>query len=207
MVTFQVPLTQQGPGASRRLFRFSVPQRSVLLAGSRYQQLPHSLCSALIEQFHHLGFGYYVGCAGGVDRSFREALAVSPYCKECFVACAFSSRLPESRSLGLFCSVVVPKHLPPKAALYRRTLWMVRRCSLVVVFPQNPYDSHRWGKGSRLVFRSAVYHLRPMFVVSDQSPPESVTYRILPSNLFGVLDGYWVVPHPFEEGGVCEDEL
>ena len=194
MVTFQVPLSAQSNRAAHRTIRFSVPHRSVLLAGSRYQQLPHSLCSCLVEQFHHLGFDLLVGCARGVDRSFREAVAVSPYNKECFVACAFSSRIAESRSLGLSYSVVVPEHVSAKAALHRRTVWMVRRCSLVVVFPHSPYHPRRWGKGSQLVFRSAVDHHKPVFVVSDEPPAESISCRILPLNLFGLLDGYWVVP-------------
>ena len=64
----------------------------------------------------------------------------------------------------------------------------------------------RWGPGSRLVFRAAMYHLKPVFVAAQDPPPESVHYRLLPADLFGVLRGYWAVPHPFGDGGPCDDE-
>jgi len=76
---------------------------------------------------------------------------------------------------------------------------------MVVLFPENPRD-HCWGKGSSLVFRASMYHLKPVFVVSSTPPKESIHYRVLPSSLFGVVDGYWVVPHPVKEGGTCDDE-
>ena len=34
------------------------------------------------------------------------------------------------RAEGLFASMVVPEGIPPKAALARRTLWLVKRSSL-----------------------------------------------------------------------------
>jgi hypothetical protein len=58
MVTFQVPLKEKVGDP----FRFSVPGRAVLLAGSRHGALPGKTCSQLIQQFHHLGFRFYVGC-------------------------------------------------------------------------------------------------------------------------------------------------
>ena len=201
MVTFQVPLKQE----AEKPFRFSVAGRSVLLAGSRHGSVPHDTCCQLIQQFHHLGFRFFVGCAAGIDRCFREALSVSPYHKDCVVACAFSSRVYHARSLGLYASVVVPPGLTPAAALRRRTLWMVRRSSLVLLVPVDP-TIDRWGPGSRLVFRSAMYHLKPVFVAALDPPPESVHYRLLPADLFGVLRGYWAVPHPFGDGGPCDDE-
>ena len=115
MVTFQVPLKQE----AGEPFRFSVAGRSVLLAGSRHGSMPHDTCCQIIQQFHHLGFRFFVGCAAGIDRCFREARAVSPYHKDCVVACAFSSRVHPARSLGLYASVVVPPGLPPAAALRR----------------------------------------------------------------------------------------
>ena len=36
------------------------------------------------------------------------------------------------RAEGLFASTVVPEGIPPKAALARRTLWLVKRSSVVV---------------------------------------------------------------------------
>ena len=112
MVTFQVPLKQE----AGKPFRFSVAGRSVLLAGSRHGSVPHDTCCQIIQQFHHLGFRFFVGCAAGIDHSFREALAVSPYHKDCVVACAFSGRVRHARSLGLYASVVVPPGLAPAGA-------------------------------------------------------------------------------------------
>ena len=76
---------------------------------------------------------------------------------------------------------------------------------LVVLFPESPFDGV-WGPGSHLVFRASMYHLKPVFVVSSKAPKESVHYRLAESDLFGVVRGYWVVPHPIEEGGPCDDE-
>ena len=90
-----------------------------------------------MEQFARRNFSFLVGCADGVDCSFRRALAHSPYRERCFVACAFSGRRKRARSDGLFASVVVPEGLPPKAALHRRTLGMVKRCSLATRHPSH----------------------------------------------------------------------
>jgi len=207
MVTFQIPFQQekQGRREAEEIFRFSVARRTVLLAGSRYGQVPQPTCLKLIHKLHQHGFGFFVGCASGVDRCFRETLAKSPYSKDCFVGCAFKNRLYSSRSLGLYASVVVPDNLPPKAALHRRTLWLVKRSCMVVLFADNPKDKS-WGKGSSLVFRSAMYHLKPVFVVSSSPPKNSIHYRLFKSKLFGVVEGYWAVPHPFGDGGMCDDE-
>jgi len=159
----------------------------------------------LVHALAKQGFSFLVGCADGVDRSFRRAISTSKYHNRCFVACAFDYRLKHSYTYGLFASVVVPKNIRPKAALHRRTVWMVRRCSMVVLFPENPKDSS-WGAGSRLVFKAALYNLKPLFVVCSSPPPTSIHYRVLRSNLFGVVDGWWVVPHPVKEGGLCDDE-
>jgi len=202
MVTFHVPFLQSG---GRGEFRFSVSERAVLFAGSRYAELPSRTCSLLISEFARLGFGFLVGCARGVDNSFRRALAHSSYRERCFVACAFPQRVKSVSCLGLDAGVVVPQNLQPKAALHRRTLWMVKRCSLVVLFPQNPLNGS-WGKGSQLVFRASMYHLKPMFVVSSTPPKKSIHYRVVSSSLFGVVEGYWVVPHPVSDGGPCDDE-
>ena len=82
---------------------------------------------------------------------------------------------------------------------------MVKRCSLVVLFPESPKDGF-WGKGSRLVFRASMYNLKPVFVISARPTANSVHYRVLSSTLFGAVKGYWVVPHPVIEGGTCDDE-
>ena len=95
MVCFCIPHKQAG---GRESVQFSVSGHPVLLAGSRHRILPVELCQAIIQQFHHLGFRFYIGCAGGVDRCFRSALAESPYHNDGFVACAFASRVRQSRS-------------------------------------------------------------------------------------------------------------
>jgi len=205
MVRFSVPTKKQGEEGNEQFFRFSVPAWSVVFAGSRYLEVSHRTCTELIEAFAGQGFSFYIGCADGVDRSFRRAVARSSFQDRCFVACAFSYRMKYSHSYGLFASVVVPKNISPKAALHRRTIWMVKRCSMVVLFPENPKDNS-WGKGSSLVFRASVYHLKPVFVVSSTPPKSSIHYRVLPASLFGVVGGYWVVPHPISEGGTCDDE-
>jgi hypothetical protein len=196
MVTFSVPVKEG-------YFSFTVPQRSVLFAGSRRLYVSQEICKYLLTQFGEHGFSFYVGCAEGVDRSFRKALSLSGYRKKSFVACAFEER--RKRSYGLYASVVVPDNISPKAALYRRTIWLVKRCSLVVLFPEHPYCK-TWGKGSKLVFTSAMYHLKPVFVVADNPPKESCLYKVLASNLFGTVSGFWAVPHPVTEGGTCDDE-
>jgi len=207
MVTFSIPIKKKEGEAfeQQQYFRFSVPEWSVLFAGSRYLKVSGRVCSELVESFAKLGFGFYIGCANGVDRSFRRAVSESPHKNNCFVACAFPERTKSSYTYGLFASVVVPKNIPPKAALHRRTIWMVKRCSMVVLFPENPIDKS-WGKGSRLVFRASMYHLKPVFVVSSTPPPKSIHYRIFPTSLFGVVDGWWVIPHLMEDGGTCDDE-
>ena len=212
MVTFNIPIKEADSKTKSssnqkeaQFFSFSVPQISVLLAGSRYKAVPQNVCNSLVQALAKQGFSFLVGCANGVDRSFRLAISKSQYHERCFVACAFRQRLKQYYTYGLFASVVVPKNIPPKAALHRRTVWMVKRCSMVVLFPDNPKDGS-WGKGSRLVFKAALYNLKPMFIVSSTPPPRSIHYRVLKSNLFGVVEGYWVVPHPIEEGGTCDDE-
>ena len=202
MVKFSIPVSQRD---GKAYFSFSVPEISVLFAGSRYQVVPKKTCHKLVHQLGRQGFSFFVGCAEGVDRSFRRVLAQSEFKDRCFVACAFAQRLKYFHSYGLFASVVVPKNLSPKAALHRRTIWMVKRCSLVVLFPENPRDKS-WGKGSSLVFRASMYHLKPVFVVCSTPPRKSIHYRVVSSNLFGVVDGYWVVPHPISDGGTCDEE-
>lgn len=86
MISFQV-------GASGKPWRFSVPPQGVLFAGNRSRSLPSSLCRALVEGLGEAGFGFWVGCASGVDRCFRQALAESRYAERTFVGCAFEERV------------------------------------------------------------------------------------------------------------------
>ena len=197
MVTFKV-------GAEPAV-QFKVQARSVLFAGSRCGQVQGSVSRALIESFRRQGFGFFVGCADGVDAAFRQALADSE-CRrdEVFVGCAFEPRAQRCRAQGLFASAVVPEGIPPKAALARRTLWLVKRSSVVVLFPERPGDG-LWGPGSRLAFRSSLYHLKPAFVVASRPPAAPAYCRVVASDLFATVDGYWVVPHTFRDG-FCDDE-
>ena len=105
---------------------------------------------------------------------------------------------------GLFASAVVPEGIPPRAPLARRTLWLVKRSSLVVLFPERPAD-RQWGPGSRLAYRSALYHLKPTFVVASRPPVAPAFCRVAAADLFATVDGYWVVPHTFRDG-LCDDE-
>ena len=201
MVSFRV----SEAAGSREGFEFSVAGRMVLVAGSRHQQVARRTCRDVLEGFHNLGFHFFIGCAGGVDESFKRALADSPFRKDGYIACAFNRRAFQARALGLTAFKVVPEGLHPKAALRRRTLWMVKRCSLVVLFPESPFDG-KWGPGSRLVFRASMYHLKPVFLACRKAPKQSVHYRVAESDLFATVRGYWVVPHTLEEGGLCDDE-
>ena len=197
MVSFQV--------SGQPALRFKVAARAVLFAGSRRGQVEQPVCRALVERFRRHGFGFFVGCATGVDAAFRAALAHSA-CgpDEVFVGCAFGKRARRCRAEGLFASAVVPEGIPPRAALARRTLWLVKRSSLVVLFPERPAD-RQWGPGSRLAYRSALYHLKPTFVVASRPPVAPAFCRVAAADLFATVDGYWVVPHTFRDG-LCDDE-
>ena len=204
MVTFTIPITEKQKG-KKQVFTFSVHAQSVMLAGSRNLEIPPALCRDLVNKIYLQGFGFFVGCAGGVDRSFRKSLTYYPYHKRAFVACAFHERTKPEHTFGLFASVVVPEKIPYKAALARRTVWMARRCELLVLFPVDPLTI-KWGRGSTLAFNTATLNLKPVFVVSETPPPESAVYNIFSASLFDVVNGFWVVPHTYKQGGTCEDE-
>ena len=128
MVTFSVPVKQ---GQTQFCFRFAVQEAGVLFAGSRYGQIPQSTCKALLNGLAHQGFSFWVGCANGVDQCFRKALSESAYMDRTFVGCAFGKKVKALSNYGLFASKVVPDNLSPKAALRRRTLYLVDRKSAV----------------------------------------------------------------------------
>jgi len=199
MVSFSVPVAGRG---SR--FRFSVQKLGVLFAGSRHGGVPQAACQDLIQGLAADGFSFWVGCASGVDRCFRKALSESAYTDRVFVGCAFRSRVRALSNYGLFGSVVVPVGLSPKAALRRRTLWLVKRSCLVVLVPEDP-TTGQWGRGSRLVYRAALDQLKPVFVICSSSPKEAEHYRVVHSCLYGVK-GFWVVPHPISDGGPCDEQ-
>ena len=199
MVRFQV----SAAGSARGL-RFAVPEAGALLAGSRHRELSQEVCRGLVEGLGSQGFAFLVGCAPGVDRSFRQALSACRLSERTLVACAFRSRVRALSGYGLASCWVVPAGLSPKAALRRRTLWLVKRCCLAVLFPEDPCTG-QWGPGSRLVFRACLDQLKPLFVVSSVAPRETEHVRVAGSTLYGV-QGFWVVPHPIADGGPCDDE-
>jgi hypothetical protein len=82
---------------------------------------------------------------------------------------------------------------------------MVKRAEFVVLFPDDPLTGH-WGRGSTLAFRAATEQLKPVFVVSSTPPPRSPIYRVVPTRLFDVANGYWAVPHPTADG-TCDEEM
>jgi hypothetical protein len=203
MVQFSVPLKTKS--RKQHMFSFSVPQNAVLFAGSRNAVVSQQTAQGLVSAFARLGFGFFTGCATGIDTCFRQALSHANVTDNTFIACAFAHRVKPILDTGLFASCVVPEGVTPKAALVRRTLWMVKRSSLIVLFPDNPLTG-RWGKGSSLVFHSAILQLKPLFVVTQKKPPEKSLYRVLPACFQGLITGYWVIPHPIEKGGTCDDE-
>jgi hypothetical protein len=189
MVSFSVP---QG----RSFFNFSVERGRVLFAGSRYGCVSRQVCKDLISAFGSLEFSFLTGCASGVDESFRLALSESAYSESTIVACAFRERA--ERLKNIFTLFVVPEGLAPKVALAKRTLWMTSRCSLLILFPSDPI-----GRGSTLAFKSAIYNNKPVFIVTKTKPQESNLYKVMSSNLFGVVDGFWCVPPVYADTGLC----
>ena len=202
-----VTITCAAPeAAEKKRLVFRVRERAVLFGGSRNGFVDPQLADRLVTALAGSGFSFLVGCATGVDACFRLTLAERPHAAEStFVACAFADRVRSSVSRGLFASVVVPEGLPPAAALRRRTLWMVKRAELVVLFPDDPLTG-RWGRGSTLAFRAATEQLKPVFVVSSTAPRKSPVYQVVATRLFDVVDGYWAVPHPVA-AGTCDEEV
>ena len=203
MVTFHVP--RPGAHSPDHWLTFRVPEQAVMIAGSRNGHLPPHTASLIVAAMAQNGFSFLVGCARGIDQRFRSTLAVSNAAADSsFIACAFASRVETAQKQGLFASLVVPQGLSPAAALRRRTLWMVKRSVLLFLFPDDPATG-KWGRGSSLAYRAAVDQLKPVFVVTTHPPAESSHYHLLPSSYFGIVDGYWVVPHPVAEG-TCDEE-
>ena len=184
---------------------FQVRPPVVAFAGSRRGSLPDSLTFPLVHAFHVLDLSLLTGCAAGIDECFRNAMARKPFEAHSMVACAFESRARRFDAQGLLGIPVVPVGLSPAAALHRRTVWLVRRCGLLVLFPANPVFGY-WGKGSTLAFRTAVYNLKPVFVSAPSAPHPSPLYKIYRATLFGIIAGFWVVPHQIYKGGPCDEE-
>ena len=97
------------------------------MAGSRRGYVSQTVCRAVVQSLGCQGFGFWVGCAPGEDRCFRQALSESPYRDRTFVSFAFKQRVGFPANYRLFSSLVVPENLPPKAALRRRTFSVLFR--------------------------------------------------------------------------------
>ena len=67
MVTFSVPCRSGSSVVVR------IRPQAVAFAGSRNGAVHKDTAAALVEGFHHLGFGFLTGCAPGIDRGFRFA--------------------------------------------------------------------------------------------------------------------------------------
>ncbi len=202
MVRFSVDGAAQT--AARKTLRFSVAVSGVLFAGSRNGRVAASDCRSLVSGLGGLGFGFWSGCADGVDACFRSALAASRFRERTFIACAFDSRTQRIRREGLNAHVVAPFGLSASAALRRRTLYLVKRCCMAVVAPVDPATG-RWKRDSSLAFRACLEQLKPVFVIADKSPREGDLYRVFPAVLCGVA-GFWTVPHPVTDGGPCDEQ-
>ena len=158
-------------------------------AGSRHGSVPEaqSLVSALASQ----GASFLVGCAPGVDRSFRKALVGYVACTT--VHCAFPSRVRNVEQAGLYAVCKTGNAPSPAAALHQRTVGMVADCTHLVIFPDNP-TTGAWGRGSRLAFRTAVQLHKRVFVVTAIPPLANRHTRVSQASLFGVVQGYLVEP-------------
>jgi hypothetical protein len=185
MIDFSVPLKDG------RFYDFKVKEGSLLFAGSRHLDLEAKTCRLLVSQLGKLGLSFITGCATGVDLSFKRVLSKSGYKDKTFIACAFKERL--RFSFGLKSSLVVSDRLAPKVALAKRTLWMTGQASMAVIFPSSPI-----GRGSALALKSMIAESKPVFLVStswdDLSKTGLKNVKIMASSLFGVVNGFWIVP-------------
>ena len=82
---------------------------------------------------------------------------------------------------------------------------MVRRASVFVLFPIDPHTG-KWGKGSTLAFATALYNLKPVFEATHVRPDPVPSFLVVASSLCDVVSGYWVLPCPEQQGGICGDE-
>jgi hypothetical protein len=161
----------------------------VCFAGSRYGSVPEA--AALISALAPQGTSFLVGCAAGIDRSFRQALLT--YASRTTVHCAFPVLARQFAQSGLMAVCTVINAPSPAAALHRRTVNMVSDCTSLVLFPDNPRTG-TWGRGSTLIFRTAMQQHKRIFVVTAIPPIAKRRTRVVPASLCGVVSGYLVVP-------------
>lgn len=187
----------------RTTYRGSVVRGTVCFAGSRRGRVGKDVSGLLVRSFSSLGFNFCVGCARGVDGCFRKVLTELVSAGRWTVHCATQAHAQALRQKNLRAVCTVIRAPSIASALHRRTVGMVLKSSLLVLFPDDP-SADSWGKGSRLAFDTAVKLHKPVFVVTAISPMETERTRVVASSLFGVVSGYWVVPHdiPVREGAV-----
>ena len=161
----------------------------ICFAGSRYGSVPEA--SALISALASRGTSFLVGCASGVDRSFRQALV--PFASRTTVHRAFPARACQITQTGLKTVCTVGNAPSPAAALHRRTVGMISDCTFLVLFPDNPRTG-TWGRGSSLAFRTAVQQHKRVFVVTAIPPLANRHTSVVPASFCGVVSGYLVVP-------------
>ena len=193
MISFHVPLSMKEEGGGVKEF-FSFPLQkgsTVLLAGSRNQTVSSQVYRDLVGGFGRLGFSFIVGDANGADASFRSALAESEYQDKSFVACCYAYRVPKIS--GLSCGLVVPDSVHPRQAPRVRTLYMVDRSAMAIVFADDP-KTDSWGKGSTVCINACIKQGKPVFVVTSHRPEAFDTHHVLPTSLFGAIRGYFIVP-------------
>ena len=164
MVQISIPINPFSKKGPQKYFSFNLQPHSVMLAGSRNLELSQEYCKPIVRELNNRGFGFFVGCYFGVDRSFRKILASEPFKARTFVACAFPYKTKNRHSFCLFATVVVPENIPIPAVLTRRTIRMARRCQFLVLFIDDP-KTGKWGKGSSPAFKTATLNLKPVFVV------------------------------------------
>ena len=167
------------------------------LAGSRRGLIADEVGTSVVAALSRQGFHVVVGCASGIDGCFRDAVARSAFAKRCTVHCAFPSRVGGAEALGLRAVCCVSDVSSAAAALHWRTVLMVRECSLLVLFPDDP-KTGTWGKGSRLAFNTAIQCHIPVFVVTGIPPLGTRQFQVEAGSFFGVIDGHWVVPQGVE---------
>ncbi len=146
---------------------------------------------ALVSKLASDGASFLVGCAGGVDSSFRQALV--SHASRTTVHCAFPDRARQIAQSGFKTVCRVGTTPSAAAALHRRTVGMVADCTSLVIFPDNP-RSGTWGRGSSLAFRTAMQQNKRVFVVTAIPPLSARRTRVIPASLCGVVSGYLVVP-------------
>lgn len=162
-------------------------------AGSRYGSIPQA--AEFVSAMATHGASFLVGCAPGVDRSFRQALV--GYASRTTVHCAFPARARQIARSGLKAVCTAGNATSPAAALHHRTVGMISDCTSLILFPDNPRTGI-WGRGSSLAFRTAVEQHKRVFVVTTIPPLATRHIRVVPASFCGVVSGYLVVPANME---------